>query len=237
MLTATSEDGGISVRPKLTITYIESELLTFQEGVAGYVGTHDTWFGSRAHEYGPYGTEITMKTAKWSSSRQEAMVRFGNIYGENTNQVSYRDTILAAELIMTVPYEVYGDGDPNNVHKMLVDWDESTAAYNWSGFGGNGVQTNNIEASIRIYDDSSRYTNSVGVIPTGTMMTLNVTDIVKDWSNGDGNYGFLFDSPATAGGDGLSMASSEYISVEEYRPKLMIHLVRISQNGTCIIIQ
>ena len=162
---------------------ITTNMLTFQEGAAGYAGTHDTWFASRSYEYGPNGSETTMKTGKWSIYRQEALVRFGDVFGSGTNQLRKGYTIISAELVLTVSAALYADGEPNNVHKMLVGWDESTAAYTNSSFGGNGVQTDDAEASIRIYDDGTRYTNSMGDILTGTMMTFNACSAKRDIDN------------------------------------------------------
>jgi len=233
---ASSENGTTNDRPELSITYIEAESITFQEGAGGYAGTHDTWFGARSFEYGPYGSQTTMKTARWSSSRQQGLIKFEDVFGEATNQVSFRDTIKYAELIVNIPDESAADGDPNYLYKMLIDWDESTAAYDWAGFGGDGVETNDIEATALSYANSLSYTNSSGTISKNTEISFGVTSIAQDWSDGDGNYGVMLDGFTTASGNGLLMASSEHATIS-LRPKLRMIIERVPPQGTVIIVK
>ena len=209
-----------------TVASVTAGTLTFQEGVAGYAGTEDTFFGSRAHEYGPYGTETTVKISLWdpetTGSRQQALLRFGNMIGFDTGQVEPDSIVSNATLYLTVTAD--GGGEAHNLHKMLIAWPESVA-YNSSAIGADGVQTSDVEASSRIYADSAAFATQAGpsgpVIPNSTVISYDVTELVQDWVNGDGNFGVVLDGTDPAWGDGLLIHSSESTTTND-RPKLVV---------------
>ena len=60
-----------------------------------------------------------------------------------------------------------------SIHKILSDWDEQTAT--WNNFGG-------FNATIEATFETS---------PILVWKTINITDVVQDWLNGEDNYGLL----------------------------------------------
>lgn len=220
-----------SAPPKLIVeaTSGVGGTVSFQEGDAnGYAGTQDTWFSPRDTSGEKFGFPNSdyFRTAEWPSTNQQALLRFDDIFGAGADQVPLGSMIDNATLTITVDTRQYSNGEANAVYKMLVDWLETDAfdAAQWAGGDTGGIDRDDVEAAATAVTDATAYAAGNGIIDAGTVMDLDVTSIVQDWSDGDANYGFLLQSLGLASGDGLFMDSSESASQSE-RPKLTINYV------------
>jgi len=204
-----------------------ADTLTLREGLDAYAGTQDTWFSHA--QAGGYPTGTYLRTARrftGDNINQQGVLRFDSIFNNDGGPIALGLGINSATLTMYVVTDIlYADGEANGIHKMLVDWDETDAygAAPWAGGATLGIDRDDVEAVSVAVDDSTEY-GTPTMIATGTTMTFDVTSIVQDWSGGDGNYGFLFQSLGLAGGNGVFMASSEYAGAD-VRPTLTVDFV------------
>jgi hypothetical protein len=196
--------------------------ISFQEGDSnGYAGTEDTWFSNRTNgESNGFPEGSFVRTALWAAANQQGLIRFNGVFGGSG--VPLGSTINSASLTLHVPSDItYSDGEQNAAHQMLVDWVETDAyaAAQWAGGASQGIDLDDIEAA-----STAAATSPVGLIAQNTTYSLDVTSIVQNWSDGAGNYGFLFQSLGLNAGNGLFMASSEYSGSDgiDKRPLLTI---------------
>ncbi|MGI9455351.1 MAG: DNRLRE domain-containing protein [Aeoliella sp.] len=208
----------------------EAATISFQEGDSnGYAGTEDTWFSERStsneRDGNPDGSFV--RTALWSAANQQGLIKFNGIFGGSG--VPLGAPINSASLTLHVPSDIqYSDGEQNAVHQMLIDWVETDAHGDganpgpWSGGATGGVDLDDAEAASAAAD-----LGPVGVTPQNMTFSLDVTSIVQNWSNGAGNYGFLLQSQGLNAGNGLFMASSEYVGADgiDKRPRLTVDYI------------
>ncbi|XAM01495.1 DNRLRE domain-containing protein [Phycisphaeraceae bacterium D3-23] len=199
--------------------------VTVREGLDGYAGTQDTWFSERttSGELNGFPEGSFIRSAQWASANQQALLRFDGV----ENMLTPGGTINSATLRLTVPSDItFSDGEANAVHQMLVDWAETDAyaAAPWAGGATQHIDLDGVEAAAVATADSTGFADGGGVIAQGTVIDLDVTAIVQNWADGDENYGFVFQSLGLAAGNGLFMASSEYVGAdgEAARPTLII---------------
>ena len=111
----------------------------FQQGVNGYEGTVDT----EVRFSDPDDDLSTRSTLNVDGDDDggpvQVLIRFEDIFGEDEGQIPLDASLESA----TLTFEVGGDGDPVQVHRMLQPWDD-TATFNSLG---DGIQPNEIEAA------------------------------------------------------------------------------------------
>ena len=122
--------------------------LGFQQGVAGYTGTQDTYLLQAAP-----GTASGGATSwRWdqdnpvdSNNDEVGLIRFDGIFGPAANQIPVGSTIQSATLTLNV---TNGSVAPaGEVRPSLEDWTAATAT--WTNFGGDaGVQTDEYGAAV-----------------------------------------------------------------------------------------
>lgn len=206
--------------------HASADTITIREGLDGYAGTQDTWFSERTTggELNGFPEGSYIRTAQWASANQQSLLRFDGV----ENLLAPGGTINSAILRLTVPSDItFSDGEANAVHQMLVDWIETDTygATPWAGGATQQIDLDGIEAAAVATANSDSYADGVTfLIAQGTVIELDVTAIVQNWANGDANYGFMFQSSGNAAGNGLFMASSEYVGAdgEVARPTLII---------------
>ncbi|UCE58164.1 MAG: DNRLRE domain-containing protein [Phycisphaerales bacterium] len=190
--------GIISAVPTLADT------VTFQEGVAGYSGTVDTYLSedesSTSHgtlEAFGWDTDDPSGSSQWVY----ALIRFDDIFVSEGGLIPDGATITSA----TLSYTVFNVGHSANVHEVLVDWVESVT---YDGFGGDvGVQL----------DEYGSSAVATATATTQTTYSISVTTSVQAWSGDPGdNRGWIF---VPSGIDGVDVRSSEYAS---QRPLLTV---------------
>jgi len=204
------------------------ETRCFQQGVDGYAGTQDKEIRSSGGDAGNGdNTEISVDGDDGSPGLQpnQALVRFDDVIGAGQGQVQSGTTIESA----TLSLNIINPGSGMSVYAMTTDWDETTT---WTDLGGDGV-TPGIEAdaspqTVVGADDGG--TN----IPTGTL-TLDITDAVQGWLNGNDAYGVAL-IPFPSGTNGIDFTTSEstnppVLKIRSLLPGLSLVAFRQGENG------
>ena len=181
---------------------------SYQDGVAGYTGTQDTWLAEAAP------TTVNGAVADWrwdtddpanSGSDAFGLIRFDGIFGSGPGQVPPGSTITSATLTLQVFNSSVAPAGTVNV--SLADWSEATAT--WNNFGG--------DAGV----DPSEYGTLVGDAPLAMgAANLDVTASVQAWALAPaGNFGWVYRPNST---DGVQVRSAEYTTTPSERPRLSI---------------
>ncbi len=200
---SSSEKSTGTKRPRLSLTYTTNTTTdTFQEGVAGYTGTEDTY----VHESDPTSTH-----GSESGFRADGQKTVGGGVGEDIGFVTWDISSIpsnATVLWAKIDFEIYdGSAGTYDLFEMQETWDEATL--NW-----NNLNTANIGST------------SLAGIPSTTPgpieIVLNSTglNVLQDWIDGTAtNYGFAIRSAGTY--DGITFNSSEK-SIVDTRPRLTV---------------
>jgi len=182
--------------------------VSFQQGVNGYGGTVDTSLNYGSNIPAGELDRVLIDGSAEGSEPDDGLLQFHDIFGNADGQIHLPAKILAVHLIIEVGGE---SNDGATLHRVLQSWDETSTWVN--SFGGNGVDTDNIEAS-------SSVDCTVSGPPLGT---LNLSDsglvtTVQAWADGMPNHGWVFLTPSW---DGWNFYSSEYLTVTN-RPLLEV---------------
>jgi len=157
----------------------------------------------------------------------QALLRFGNIAGNNLGQIPTNAMIVSAELRLMISPDISnspGDGSP--LYRMLVPWNPNTVTWNNAGFGDGGFQPNDVHARSS-YDSFLGLTGGEGATGNGTI-SLGVTADVEAWVNGgQANYGWLMPGwqPPDAAAprtDGTAFSACEWPYDQAQRPLLEV---------------
>jgi len=179
----------------------------FQQGVAGYAGTQDTWV-SQANPNTSYGNNDTRvvddDTANsfFSDSRGQGLVRFDGIFGSGNGQVPAGSQIISATLVIDIPDDI--DTPLYNpdffVHRMTRDWNESST---WNSLGGGLSVGADMTGVIATFSGDNNPNSE-------TMRRIDVTGAVAAWSAGAPNFGFGIVPEIISGNDdGIEIRASE----------------------------
>jgi hypothetical protein len=192
-----------------------NEIYTFQQDANGYSGTQDTYLDTGNSTN--YGSADALKTRN-ANPKHNALFRFDDIFGPGANQMPTTtdpNQIVSASLDLRC-VNVLSNPDPRNVnlYEMLVSWTEGSVTGTGS-FGGNGVQTDDVEAS-------STSLGQVTIPPVGTYQ-WDVTSSIKSWLAGSStNYGWLLYQ--TTGHNRESKWASSERGDQSERPKLTVEV-------------
>jgi len=188
-----------------------AQLVTFQEGVNGYMGTQMTnlrsRFGSPAAE-NYWIDNPAVGNDNTNDDDDSVLLRFENIIGAGAGQIPAGARIKSARLILTGGSSSNRAGNGGRLHKMLQTW-SSTTLYN--DFTGNqGVNLDDVVASANASTAFGANTidNSSNAVFNGSSVILNV-DVrkeIQDWANGDSNNGWAL-MPIINGNNGTSIRS------------------------------
>ncbi len=185
-----------------------AETVSFQQGVDGYAGTEDLHLAIPANDTGNGHGESEFQTdpenPRWEwdgedtwgegsvvfssgasrvgSGDNVGLLRFRDVFGDGPGQVPPGAQISSAMLELEAAHAL--EGDPGNLHRVLVDWDESTR---WSSFGplpGPGMGTD--------YAGDIEATTGTSP-PGGGPIQLDVTASLQAWSDApEANRGWAF---------------------------------------------
>jgi hypothetical protein len=194
-----ASDGSLESAPAtVTVTVSAPEggepalpsILNFQQGVAGYAGTIDTYL----HQASP-GT--VRRTAKElivdgvdKGGEVQALLRFDDIFGAGPGRIPLGAIIGSATLELATTNK----GDGASIHRMVGAWSDTDT---WTSLG-NGIQADGVEAMMQA-------DLITGFVPIGTT-TLDVTASLQAWANGQTNLGWAF---LPLGSDGWKFNSAE----------------------------
>ncbi len=189
-------------------------IFVFEDGLAGYGGTHDTYL----QEGLPAAINGELVAFEWdglesaSNAPTYALLRFDDLFSGFGGPLAPGATLLSATLTYTIPLS--GDqspaGDAGSMHRIAagVAWDEASVSFN--NFGG--------DAGIQL----DEYLASGLTVPGGPLgpISVDVTADVAAWlASPADNRGWVILPTAN---DGTVVSSSESPSEAAERPRLTI---------------
>lgn len=172
--------------------------VTFQQGVSGYASATDTYIDGTATTTGR-GSSTTLRIDV-SPDKQQALIRFGQLFESEGGPVPDGATITSATLRLVVGT---GAGTVQQIgfHRMKGAWSDSAT---WATFGAapwntsGGVQPDNIEA-VSTADVSTTIPDGVNVI--------SVTSSILAWqASPSSNFGWVLNETVD---DSVTFDSSE----------------------------
>ena len=189
----------------------------FQEGVAGYAGTQDTWINQQSPNtsYGNSGTRTSdddVANSIFTDYRGQALVRFDGIVGPNA--VPAGSTVVNATLVIDVVDDIDTPlYNPNFlVHPVIRAWDESST---WNSLSGGLTVGADLGQSVATFPgDNSPDSDS--------MRRIDLTSTVQGWVNGTPNWGVAILPQIISGNDdGIDIRASENANTI-LRPRLEV---------------
>ena len=220
----TTGSGTVANRPKLTVEYTTDPLLevtSYQQGVNSYAGTVDLRFNSDGGGTATNGSTIVQDfldgyDAAVPSPDQSALLRFDGI---NLNYPA----IYKAELVIKTGLASANSDSPGpfRVHQMLRDWNTSTT---YASLDSNADPAVNTSTELVAGGTIASAAATVTGINDTEVMYIDVTSIVRNWRDGQPNYGFFIGTPAAADG-GTSNGWQIFFSGAtdlSFRPELRI---------------
>ena len=190
----------------------------FQQGIANYSGTQDTWLDqSNANaSYGQAGIRISdddVANSIFSDQRGQALLRFDDLVGSAAGQIPLGAEVVAAYLTIQLADDIDTPlYDPNfYIHRVLVPWNEDST---WNSLGA-GLSSSELSPLVATFrGDNSP--NDDG------LRRMDVTSAVQAWLHGAPNYGFAILPEIVAGNDdGIEILTSES-SNPLLRPRLEV---------------
>ena len=188
--------------------------------IDGPTDVEDTWLWAAAPGFAPGADDTFRVQGPPSAGPAHGLIKFAGI--------PLGVTIDTADLILRTHDDDTGaeDGttdDTLSVHRVIDSWDETTS---FGSFGGSFDATAEASIAPPLVEDM--------------MVTVDVTSLVQEWSNGVTNQGFMLRGTS---GNGVSFFSSEgtagfgprlqitYTAVPEPTAFLMLGLVGLGFGG------
>jgi hypothetical protein len=170
---------GQSCNANTGICRADQVTVDFQQGVAGYAGTVDTFLDSSApvaDNSAAAGLVVDL------IPQRHVLLRFDNVFESQGGPIPDGATIQWATLTINVTNESANAGA--SLHRILQTWNDSDSWDTWIG----GIQTDGTEAAATADVSSS---SAVGP------HVIDVTPSVTAWSAGTANHGWAWLPPAT----------------------------------------
>ena len=189
----------------------------FQEGVAGYAGTQDTWINQQSANtsYGNSGTRTSdddVANSLFSDYRGQALLRFDGIVGGGA--IPAGSTVVNATLVLDVVDDIDTPlYNPNFiVHPVIRAWDEAST---WNSLSGGLTVGADLGAPVASFSgDNSPNSES--------MRRIDITQTVQSWVNGTPNWGIAILPQIISGNDdGIDIRASENTNTI-LRPRLEV---------------
>ena len=191
--------------------------VAFQEGVAGYAGTQDTWINQQSANtsYGNSGTRTSdddVANSLFSDYRGQALLRFDGIVGGGA--IPAGSTVVNATLVLDVVDDIDTPlYNPNFiVHPVIRAWDEAST---WNSLSGGLTVGADLGAQVASFSgDNSPDSES--------MRRIDLTQTVQSWVNGTPNWGIAILPQIISGNDdGIDIRASENTNTI-LRPRLEV---------------
>jgi hypothetical protein len=192
--------------------------VSFQDGVDGYAGTLDTFIQEEPSAVN--NDNGALEALNWDSDdplgsgfSTMTLIRFENVFGDDTGRVPIGAQINLATLSYTVGGDADAPGDSGELHEVLVPW---TEAASWTGFGASPGAT--------AVED---YAPGVAAIMPGGPTGLHVVDVtanIQAWSDTPtANLGWIV---VPTGTDGVDVRSSEHLADPPAGPELTVSFIQ-----------
>ncbi|WP_144391588.1 DNRLRE domain-containing protein [Pleionea sediminis] len=205
-----------------------------QNGHNGYFGTIDTWINEaeKNKEYGN-STELVIdddtKNSWWGENAGQTLIRFENIMqgpyspgDAEPTRIPSNAQIVSAELSINLKDDQDNGNTTYRVFPMSVSWSESST---WNSMG-NGISIGSeTGAEIASFRGDNEPANNA-------LRTVDVTELVREWSQGGDNFGVAMIRDNTNGNDDGITAYSSEAQETILRPKLTINLTYDSMKSS-----
>ena len=174
--------------------------VSFEQGVSGYSGTVDTMLQEASPNANDSNATSLNVDASDRGGAVQGLIRFDDIFGNQTGQIGSNAEIVSARLEL----DVDNRGDSLEFHRMAQSWSDNST---WNSLG-NGIQANGREAL-------STADATTGSVSTGPL-SVDVTNSIKAWqSDPSSNYGWAI---LPTGNNGVDFDSSEGAT----KPRLVV---------------
>jgi hypothetical protein len=182
-----------------------TQFKAFQQGIAGYAGTQDTWI-SQDNPNTSYGNNNTRwvdddtANSLFTDYRGQGLIRFDDAIG--ANGVPAGSTIVKATLVLDIADDI--DTPLFNpvfyVHPVIRPWDENST---WNSLAGGLTVGADLQPAVaQFLGDNAPNTE--------TMRRLDLTSTVAAWAAGAPNYGIAILPQIISGNDdGIEIWTSE----------------------------
>lgn len=188
----------------VNVTVVQST--SFQQGVAGYTGTIDTFLSQNtptANNGAVTPLNVDGDDPAGTGLDVQALLRFENLFGAAAGQIPAGSALQSA----TLQLQVSNAGNSLNLHRMLANW---SASDTWNSLN-NGIQNDGVEALATA--DLATSALAVGSV------SLNVLPSLLTWQAAPAtNRGWAF---LPTGTDGVDFDSAEGTT----KPKLIVNYV------------
>lgn len=185
--------------------------LRFQQGMNGYERSLGIGIDQRRPGFSDASGLVWVVTQDNGGAESQALLRFDDIFGADPAQVPPGARIESAVLRIFVSKEPEA-WTRNRVtfHPLRVAW-ERGAAWNFAGWGGDGVQVDGREAGT---EPSAQ----VSFSNAGFYYNLDVTAAVRAWAAGEANQGWLLRNRM---GNNFGFTTPQAAALHE-RPELIV---------------
>jgi len=200
--------GGLQCNVSTGACEVPSSSATFQDGVAGYTATVDTYVQAGTPDANNgLATTLIVDGPPPATDERQILLRFDNLFESEGGPIPDGSAIVSASLTLHITNP---SADGAAFHRLLIPWSEAAS---WNTLTA-GVQHDGTDA-VATPDVSSLYN---GTVPASHV--IDVTSSVAAWSAGAINHGWVLVTPG-AGADSWQFDSSEGATVAD-RPKLSI---------------
>lgn len=178
----------------------------FRQGLNDYSGSSVRVIASSDPDASFTGSEVTIdqQTSDYNGSgASQGLIRFDELFGANA--LPNNAVIDSAQLRF---YTTSSTSGPIALHRMLQPWGDDVS---WNALGA-GIQADDIDANAQA---DSRLAN----IGSRRYTVFDVTESVRAWAQGQGNYGWAI---LNASGDGWDFPTERYLGAPERRPTLVV---------------
>ncbi len=162
-------------------TFSYALLITF----TGPEDSHIEWTGGILQHTVNYGSSIEIKTANNGIFDTYGLIKFDDIFGAGSSQLSIDVNITSAELHLWLKRESDAFTNTINLYQLTKDWDELTV----TGTDYGGLHANTTGSAIDVYNSSTP-----GGVPQE--LIFDVMPSLLDWQSVDGvtNFGWGIES-------------------------------------------
>jgi hypothetical protein len=193
---------------------IQTQTVSFQQGVGGYGGTVDTEIWALAPHTILESNPNSSTDADNDGGESQCLLRFDGIVGGEASQIPPRAAVVRAQLLVSA----FDQGSTVNLHRMLVPFDKSAT---WSSLVS-GVSADGFEACR--HKDAFTFGK---IAANSSEIIFDVTDTVQLWVGGEANHGWVF---LNTGGNGWDFYASEFSDLKQ-RPRLVVEFIPPPQSG------
>ena len=180
--------------------------MTFTHAEDAYI----QYIGGILHDGNNHGDSTIIQTANNGIYDRYGLVKFADLFGTQSDQISIDTTVISADLHLWMSRESARFPNTINIVQLTQDWTEDTV----TGKNYGSILTNSTGSVIASYYKAS---DNNATLPLE--LVFDVTDSVLSWQagNGDTNFGWGIESQTLHGENYF------YSSESAYQPVLVLN--------------